>query len=156
MKNVGLGYFDAWQPIINGPGAPVGNKSWIDWKVTFKTTAGLNYTFSCLAICAIDVDGDNGKNSVSRVVIVKKIQDEPYLKVSPNPANDYINVYLSETNLADTKRVQLVNLNGKKIIDISCRLQSIDINTSNLISGYYILNILDKAKVFSSQFLVKH
>ncbi len=60
MENVGLGYNDAWQPIINGPGAPVGNKSWIDWSVKFKTTAGDPYNFPCLAICAIDVDGDSG------------------------------------------------------------------------------------------------
>ncbi len=61
METPGLGYPDAWQPIINGPGAPLGNKSWIDWTVSFRSSAtGLNYPFICLAICAIDVDGDSG------------------------------------------------------------------------------------------------
>ena len=59
METPGLGYGDAWQPIINGPGAPTGNKSWIDWDISFKTTAGANYAFTCLDITAIDVDGDN-------------------------------------------------------------------------------------------------
>ena len=59
METAGMGYSDAWQPIINGPGTPTGNKSWIDWDVSFKTTAGANYAFPCLDISAIDVDGDN-------------------------------------------------------------------------------------------------
>ena len=49
-----MGYADAWQPIIDGPGTPLGNKSWIDWAVSFKSSAtGLNYPFTCLVICAI-------------------------------------------------------------------------------------------------------
>jgi hypothetical protein len=61
METPGLGYADAWQPIIDGPGTPLGNKSWIDWAVSFRSSAtGLNYPFPCLAICAIDVDGVGG------------------------------------------------------------------------------------------------
>ena len=60
METPNQGYPDAWQPIIDGPGAPSGNKSWIDWEVSFQTNAGANYAFTCLDISAIDVDGDNG------------------------------------------------------------------------------------------------
>lgn len=59
METPGQGYADAWQPIIGGPGAPANNKSWIDWEISFKTNAGSNYSFPCLDISAIDVDGDN-------------------------------------------------------------------------------------------------
>ena len=59
METPGQGYADAWQPIISGPGAPANNKSWIDWEISFKTTAGTDYSFPCLDISAIDVDGDN-------------------------------------------------------------------------------------------------
>jgi hypothetical protein len=59
METPGMGYGDAWQPIIDGPGTPAGNRSWIDWNISFKTTAGDNYAFPCLDITAIDVDGDN-------------------------------------------------------------------------------------------------
>ncbi len=59
METPGQGYSDAWQPIIKGPGAPAGNKSWIDWEISFKTTAGDKFHFPCLDIAAIDVDGDN-------------------------------------------------------------------------------------------------
>lgn len=60
METPGQGYPDAWQPIIDGPGTPLGNKSWIDWNISFRTTAGTSYAFTCLDISAIDVDGDNG------------------------------------------------------------------------------------------------
>ena len=60
METPGQGYPDAWQPIIDGPGTPLGNKSWIDWNISFRTTAGISYAFTCLDISAIDVDGDNG------------------------------------------------------------------------------------------------
>lgn len=61
METVGQGYNDAWQPIIKGPGTPFGNRSWIDFVVSFKTTAGAKYTFPCLDISSIDVDGDGGR-----------------------------------------------------------------------------------------------
>lgn len=59
METPNQGYADAWQPIINGPGTPSGNKSWIDWDISFKTTAGDTYAFPCLDLSAIDIDGDN-------------------------------------------------------------------------------------------------
>ncbi len=61
METPGQGYPDAWQPIVKGPGAPVLNRSWIDFEVSFKTTAGVDYGFPCLDISSIDIDGDNGK-----------------------------------------------------------------------------------------------
>lgn len=61
METPGQGYPDAWQPIIGGPGAPANNRSWINFEVSFKTTAGANYGFPCLDVSAIDVDGDGGK-----------------------------------------------------------------------------------------------
>lgn len=337
MENVGLGYNDAWQPIINGPGAPVGNKSWIDWKIAFKTTAGVDFAYPCLAICAIDVDGDNGnlgeviesdgqasygvpiptlltitdrgngrieaqgpttnragidtlsldvrinyyfdgsdtvklkigqtvlgpgtggatqrfnciyfktvnlnpfmvlplgfvdveakrinnnlhhinwkmadnslkaakfdveysednikwqvaaslpgenekadyninyqnfsantvyyrirgyesngKSFLSSLAIIKKIENEQQMKVSPNPADDYINVYLPETNAGNTRRIQLINLKGNKLIDMAYLQPGITINTTQLLNGYYVVKVIDRDKIFSSQILIKH
>ncbi len=56
-----MGYEDAWQPIVGGPSAPLNNKSYIDWEIKFKTTGGSDYTYSCLDLSAIDVDGDNAR-----------------------------------------------------------------------------------------------
>ncbi len=61
METPNQGYPDAWQPIIGGPGNPALNRSGINFRVSFKTTAGANYGFPCLDISAIDVDGDGGR-----------------------------------------------------------------------------------------------
>jgi hypothetical protein len=52
-----LGYYDAWQPTVGGPGTY--GSSYIKWDITFKTTAGVPYSFLDIDASAIDVDGDN-------------------------------------------------------------------------------------------------
>lgn len=61
IKNTVDGYPDAWQPTIDGTTGPTGIKSWIDWNLSFQTTAGTPFIFPCLEMAAIDVDGDNTK-----------------------------------------------------------------------------------------------
>ena len=52
-----LGYYDAWQPSVNGPGTY--GSSYIKWDFEFKTTSGTVYTFPLIDASAVDVDGDN-------------------------------------------------------------------------------------------------
>ena len=54
-----LGYYDAWQPTVGGPGTY--GSSYIKWDVEFKTSAGAPYQFPSLASSAIDIDGDNAR-----------------------------------------------------------------------------------------------
>ncbi|HSQ44495.1 MAG TPA: T9SS type A sorting domain-containing protein [Ginsengibacter sp.] len=59
LKNIdesSLGYADAWQPTVGGPGTY--GSSYIKWDVKFDS-AGTPYKFSTLNASAIDVDGDN-------------------------------------------------------------------------------------------------
>ena len=62
LKNIDdstLGYYEAWQPTVGGPSS-VGT-SYIEWEVSFKTSAGADYTFPIMDLSAIDIDGDNVK-----------------------------------------------------------------------------------------------
>lgn len=52
-----LGYYDAWQPTVGGPGTY--GSSYIKWDITFKTNDGTIYSFYDIDASAIDVDGDN-------------------------------------------------------------------------------------------------
>jgi hypothetical protein len=54
-----LGYYDAWQPQIGGPGT-FGTSS-IKWTIEFKTTSGLEYKFPIMDLTAVDIDGDNSR-----------------------------------------------------------------------------------------------
>ncbi len=51
-----LGYYNAWQPVIGGPGT---GTSYIKWAIEFKTSDGHEYKFPILDLTAVDVDGDN-------------------------------------------------------------------------------------------------
>ncbi len=58
METPDQGYNDAWQPVVKSPSSPLLNKSWITFEIEFQTTSGSNYTFPCLDVSAIDIDGD--------------------------------------------------------------------------------------------------
>lgn len=57
IDNTTQGYFDAWQPYVT---AGANDTSYLDWHISFKK--GGTYTdtiLPCLAVTAVDVDGDN-------------------------------------------------------------------------------------------------
>jgi hypothetical protein len=51
-----LGYYNAWQPTVGGPGTY--GSSYIKWDIRFDS-AGSNYVFKTLDASATDIDGDN-------------------------------------------------------------------------------------------------
>lgn len=56
IDNTTQGYFDAWQPYVTA--GPLDTSS-LDWKISFKVAGtDTDYFFPCLAVTAIDVDGD--------------------------------------------------------------------------------------------------
>lgn len=57
IDNTTQGYYDAWQPYVT---AGANDTSYLDWHISFKK-AGTNTdtTLPCLAVTAVDVDGDN-------------------------------------------------------------------------------------------------
>lgn len=57
IDNVDQGYYDAFQPYIWAAG---NDTSYLDWKFTFKVAGSYaDTTLACLAVTAIDVDGNN-------------------------------------------------------------------------------------------------
>ena len=96
------------------------------------------------------------KNYLSTTVQVNKIPAQEKVNVSPNPADELINVYSSEKIFSKERRIYLVEVSGKKVYDQPFLKQTIDINTSALPNGYYVVNIADGGKIISTQILVKH
>jgi hypothetical protein len=57
MDNTSQGYGDAWQPYVTAGAA---DTSSLDWKISFKKAGtATDTTLPCLAITAIDIDGDS-------------------------------------------------------------------------------------------------
>lgn len=97
-----LGYFDAWQPIVGGPGTY--GSSYIKWDIEFRTTAGTVYSFPELCASAVDIDGDNVRvrefvdvNGQSSYKVPGQVPT--LLTISENTDTD--NVYGDDPNLTN-------------------------------------------------------
>lgn len=96
-----LGYYDAWQPTVGGPGTY--GSSYIKWAIEFKTTSGTIYQFPQLDASAIDIDIDGDNVRVREFVDVngQSSYDLPTQipsLLTVNNVNDTDNVYGDDPN----------------------------------------------------------
>ena len=71
------------------------------------------------------------------------------LNIFPNPANDILNITSNST--AD-KNVQLFDLTGKKVLDVTTVSQ---VNVSTLKSGIYVAKIKEAGKTATRKVIIK-
>jgi hypothetical protein len=93
-----------------------------------------------------------------------KISENLILRISPNPANEYINIQM-DTGVNESRQssgddnkvyVRLYNNNSMPVIDKVFYSENFTINTSNLQQGIYQLQVIYKGKKHSIQILVQH
>ncbi|MCF6351902.1 MAG: S8 family peptidase [Cyclobacteriaceae bacterium] len=94
----------------------------------------------------------------------------PRLSVSPNPADSYIDIELSNKNVKTNTQLPVSNYTGEienveitilndKNIPVYNKLmpgKKLQINTQNLPNGFYYLRIKNGEQVYSRQIVVKH
>lgn len=117
LKNIDdstLGYYNAWQPTVGGPGT---GSSYIKWAVKFDS-AGIPYIFSILNASAIDVDGDNvrvrefiGVNGQNSFNIPKQIPSLLTLTTTKDTDN------ISGTDASDSNLIALGPVTNRTGID---------------------------------------
>ncbi|NJK97580.1 MAG: T9SS type A sorting domain-containing protein [Bacteroidales bacterium] len=95
--------------------------------ITVSGGSDNNYTFNYV----------NGKLTVSQSTDVKEL-GTTNIQVYPNPAKNYITI---KYNSAYPVRVELYNINGKKVMDELLQNENLDI--SKLPNGLYTLKIGD-------------
>ncbi len=98
----------------------------------------------------------SGKDYLSTEVVIKRTEDDKMIKISPNPADEFAGVYDGDENIPEGRRIYITDVSGKKIYDQPYIKKYTEISTSQYPNGYYIINIADKTKIFSTQLLVKH
>jgi hypothetical protein len=69
---------------------------------------------------------------------VNEIEEEANFTVSPNPANDVINIKL---NNAETAEISITDLAGKTVKNVTSNGISTSVSTSGLNSGVYFVNV---------------
>ncbi len=73
--------------------------------------------------------------------------------VTPNPAKDFINVYISKNNNTNTI-VNVIDMNGKIVRSESSALSTISIPTSGIAKGTYFVKIVNAANVTTKKISV--
>ena len=76
------------------------------------------------------------------------------LVVYPNPARGFINISLSDRNQSRTQ-VQLYDLNGRLVQEVSIVNASGKIHLINLPQGMYVVKAISEKQVFTGKVLVE-
>lgn len=92
------------------------------------------------------------------IIITNTSVDEKQIKnisVYPNPFNDVITLETSETH--NNLIFELINLKGQKVLkgELLANEKTTTINSSDLNSGVYFLNIIDKNNISKQYKIVK-
>jgi len=75
----------------------------------------------------------------------------PEIVVGPNPASDFVQLHVpNELGF----EVMLFNLKGEIVVNKSCAVSSLKVNTANLPNGLYFLKIIQKEGVYLKKVVV--
>ena len=74
------------------------------------------------------------------------------ISIYPNPANDYI--FIKTNDSEKFSKVQLLDLNGKVVVEINEENSFQKIDTKNLPSGMYIIRVLGSQSIYTGKIVV--
>ncbi|MES2429479.1 MAG: T9SS type A sorting domain-containing protein [Bacteroidota bacterium] len=128
--------------------------NWVD--ISIIPTAGnnsspKNYTstdnnplsgFNYYRLKQVNEDGTYNLSAVKKVFFSVNYK----VLIAPNPATDFINVYVSKDNNTNTI-VKVTDINGKIVRSENSALSTISIPTSGLAKGVYFVKIIDATNV---------
>jgi hypothetical protein len=105
-----------------------------------------NYAPFC-AVCNRTIETMIEAHSDSPVrVKAEYVQPEPSLRVCPNPATDFIDVFVEQKGQAE-----IIDLNGKTVMTIQLKNEVNRIDISDLPKGLYVLRANGEARKFVKQ-----
>lgn len=96
----------------------------------------------------IDLDGKVEYSSVKKLFFV----DPGTLTVSPNPAEDLIEIRFSKVSESNRK-IQVVDLNGKVLSSLESLNSTTKLNIASLSKGEYFIRVYTKGGVLTAKFL---
>ncbi len=105
-------------------------------------------------VVSMSVDPDNWTfekvNTVT--VIVEETNNPNYFAFGPNPANEYLNIYLLNAD-GRQRNIQFTDIAGRVVLESSFDQPNLKLDISKLVSGAYIINIYDGNQRFSKRFI---
>lgn len=88
-------------------------------------------------------------SSISNYSITNMIQ------ISPNPAQNILNISLPENNNQNTFLGEIININGKIITHFQCNEKNIKINITSLPKGFYIIRFTSSNYIETQKLIIQ-
>ena len=106
-----------------------------------------NYAPFC-AVCNRTIEAVIEAHSDSPVAVKSEhLQPEPSLRVCPNPATDFIDVFVNQAN----EKAEILDLNGKVVMTVQLKNEVNRIGISDLSKGMYVLRANGETRKFVKQ-----
>ena len=106
-----------------------------------------NYAPFC-AVCNRTIEAMIEAHSDSPVTVKSEyIQPEPSLRVCPNPATDFIDVFVNQAN----GQAEIIDMNGKIAMTVQLENEVNRIGISDLPKGMYVLRTNGETRKFVKQ-----
>jgi hypothetical protein len=82
------------------------------------------------------------------------VVDKNYFNVYPNPASNFVHIK-TNINLNDDSKLTIYSEDGKLIISISSVSDDMNIDVSDLSSGYYFVELITTNKVYKKKLIIQ-
>lgn len=86
---------------------------------------------------------------------VKEYENQLYTKISPNPAEDFITIFIPEKFLNLKSFCQILNLSGQIIEQHSLNQQNTKISISHLPKGFYLIKLHNSIYSETQKFIIQ-
>ena len=107
----------------------------------------------CKANNAVVWNNSSFSECYVNIVLANPIEQDLKLSISPNPVSNRLFINLPE-GLNQTAGYQIMNITGKIILEGKLSLgKSIDVDTSNLPDGTYILQLIIQGRSYEAKFI---
>lgn len=136
---------------LNVPAASTLMDTTISYTVTKLGSRAFNYQTILICNQATIVGGSNAKEGVA-----KQEFNHGKIYLYPIPVNDHLNINI-EVGINKEVKIEVFDLSGKIVLEDYAQIEAgeseIQLNTEELLSGFYILNISGESIQFQNKFV---
>lgn len=130
-----------------------------DWHVQSVNTAqvmladltpGSSYQVRVKAVCG-EAESNYAETSFTTSVGICNVDDEQYILLMPNPADNHIVIYIKGNMIFET--AEIYNTMGQRIQMLQLQDQHTEINLENMVSGLYFVRFRSEQGIVTKKFI---
>lgn len=107
--------------------------------------------FNYYRLKQVNTDGSYNLSPVKKVYFSANYK----VLITPNPAKDFINVYVAKDNSNTNTTVKVTSMNGQVVRTVNSALSNISISTNGLSKGVYFVKVTDASHVSTQKIAIQ-